>query len=463
MRTLSWITAILGVLFIVVGIGVSIALHEVGHLIPAKKFGVTVRQYMVGFGPTLWSRRRGETEYGIKAIPLGGYVRMIGMFPPRPGDAPDTLRASSTGRFSQLADQARAQSMEEIQPGEQDRVFYKLSTPRKVVTMLGGPLVNLAIGAALLTGYVTLYGVPDAERPIGAAVSSVTMCVIPDSAPLQRDQAVNCEGRPPAPAYAAGIRPGDRIVTVAGVPVTSPQDLAPLIRPNVGRTLPVEVIRSEGRDQRRITLSVTPTSATLYQLGDQGQVRRDAAGEPLTERGGFIGIGQREVYETVPQPLSSAAGYVWGQVSQTAALMARIPEKMVGVWQAAFGSEQRDPNGPVSVVGVGRVAGEKAGGQITGSIIDDIDVFPFLVQLLAALNIALFVFNLIPLLPMDGGHVVGALWEGLRRRAARAFGRPDPGPVDVARALPIAYAASIVLIGMSALLIYADIVKPIRF
>ena len=74
---------------------------------PAKKFGVKVTQYMVGFGPTVWSRRRGETEYGIKAIPLGGYVRMIGMLPPRPGDKPGELRTLSTGRFSQMVDQAR--------------------------------------------------------------------------------------------------------------------------------------------------------------------------------------------------------------------------------------------------------------------------------------------------------------------------------------------------------------------
>ena len=111
----------------------SIALHEVGHLVPAKRFGVRVTQYMVGFGPTLWSRRRGETEYGIKAIPLGGYIRMIGMFPPRKGDDPGMVRASSTGRFSQLVDEARAASLEEVRPGDEHRVFYRLTVPQKVL------------------------------------------------------------------------------------------------------------------------------------------------------------------------------------------------------------------------------------------------------------------------------------------------------------------------------------------
>lgn len=122
-----------GVVIIAVGIALSIALHEIGHLVPAKRFGVRVPQYMVGFGPTIWSRHKGETEYGVKAIPLGGYIRMIGMFPPKSGDAPGTIRTSSTGRFTQLADEARAQSFEEVRPGDEDRLFYKLSVDRKSV------------------------------------------------------------------------------------------------------------------------------------------------------------------------------------------------------------------------------------------------------------------------------------------------------------------------------------------
>ena len=151
---------VLGVLVVVIGVALSIALHEIGHLVPAKKFGVKVTQYMVGFGPTIWSRRRGETEYGIKAIPLGGYVRMIGMLPPRPGDAPGELRTLSTGRFSQMVDQARADSMEEVRPGDEDRVFYKLSPGKKIIIMLGGPIMNLVIAAVLLTGVITIYGLP---------------------------------------------------------------------------------------------------------------------------------------------------------------------------------------------------------------------------------------------------------------------------------------------------------------
>lgn len=134
---------------------------------------------------------------------------------------------------------------------------------------------------------------------------------------------------------------------------------------------------------------------------------------------------------------------------------------MVGVVKAAFGSGERDPNGPISVVGVGRIGGEVASGQVQGFEGTSTRLIT-LVMLIASLNIALFVFNLVPLLPLDGGHVVGALWEGLRRAVARVAGRPDPGYVDVAKGLPIAYAMSVVLVVMGGLLIYADIVRPVK-
>ena len=136
---------VLGWLIFLVGIGFSIGLHEIGHLLPAKAFGVKVTQYMVGFGPTIWSRHKGETEYGVKAIPLGGYIRMIGMYPPAPGADPTMLRASTTGRFATLIDDARQQSLEEVTPDAVDRVFYKLPVRKRIVVMLGGPTMNLVL------------------------------------------------------------------------------------------------------------------------------------------------------------------------------------------------------------------------------------------------------------------------------------------------------------------------------
>ncbi len=191
---MSTLAFVLGVLFMATGVAASIALHEVGHLLPAKRFGVRVTQYMVGFGPTMWSRRRGETEYGVKAMPLGGYIRMIGMFPPRPGDQPGTVRVSSTGRFSQLVDEARAASLEEVRPGDEHRVFYRLSVPKKVTVMLGGPLMNLLIGVVLLTILVTVHGVATAQP--GAVVASVSQCVVPVT---EVGDATTCTDQPKTP------------------------------------------------------------------------------------------------------------------------------------------------------------------------------------------------------------------------------------------------------------------------
>ena len=144
-----------GVLVIVVGVALSIALHEIGHLVPAKKFGVKTTQYMIGFGPTIWSRRRGETEYGVKAIPLGGYIRMVGMFPPVPGRP---VRADTTGRWALMAEQARSQSRQEIGDVPRDRLFYAKPVWQRLIIMLGGPTMNLVIAVVLLTVRTVGYG-----------------------------------------------------------------------------------------------------------------------------------------------------------------------------------------------------------------------------------------------------------------------------------------------------------------
>ena len=431
---------VIGVVIIVIGLAVSIGLHEIGHLVPAKLFGVKVTQYMIGFGPTVWSKRKGETEYGVKAIPLGGYIAMIGMFPPAKGEA---ATAGSTSFFRGLVQDARDSSAESITPGDEDRAFYRLPVWKRIVVMFGGPFMNLVLAMVLFGVLLMGFGVAQASTTIG----SVSQCALPATSERQ-----TCEsGDPAAPGAEAGLQPGDTILVVAGEPIDSWNESTAIIRDHPDEPIDMVVLR----DGEEVTLEVTPLLSERYVTDERGQVVTDASGDPVTVQAGFVGIGPAT--ETVRQPVTAVLPMVGENVQAVAGIIVNLPQRIIDVAEAAFGPEERDPNGPISVVGVGRVAGEIA----------SLDEVPLaskaagLVGILASLNIALFVFNLIPLLPLDGGHIAGALWEAIRRGWAKLRRRPDPGPVDLAKLMPLTFAVVVILGGMSALLIYADIVKPV--
>ena len=445
---MTTVVYVLGVLAVALLIGVSIALHELGHLVPAKRFGVRCTKYMIGFGPTVWSRVRGGTEYGIKAIPLGGYVKMIGMIPPRPGDAPGQLRPSTTGRMS-IVEQARADSMDEIEPGDEDKVFYKLPVAKKIIVMLGGPLMNLALAIVLLTVLVSGIGLPT----VVPKLSNIATCA-PTAAPTVSKPQPECAlGDPASPASAAGLRTGDRIVEVDGTPVTLWSEVTAKIRAAAGRSLTLTVERTG----ERLTI-VTPTAVVARAAyTPEGKVKLNPDGTLVTERVGYLGAVATTDYVVLPV---TEVPMVFGRlVSSVASSLATFPEKLVGVAKTLVGQGERDPEGPVSVVGVGRAGGEIATGSLASGGPKGL-IYQFL-WLVLGLNLMLFFFNLLPVLPLDGGQVVGAVWEGVKRTWARVTGRPDPGYVDVAKGLPIAYAVSVLLIGMTLMLAVADLVKPI--
>lgn len=434
----------LGVIVLLLGIIVSIALHEVGHLLPAKKFGVRVPRYMIGFGPTLWSRTRGETEYGIKAFPLGGYIRMIGMVPPEDVVKPVRVR----GWAGNVIADTRAAAVEELQPSDAGRAFYSLAWWKKAIIMAGGPVANLLIAVALFTGIGLTYG----EMQQTSLVSSVSQCVLP----VDTDR--ECSAADPvAPAALAGIEIGDRIVAVDGVPMNEWLPLVEYIREHPG----VEVELTVLRDGVERIVPVTPLVAERPVYDVNGGRVLSADGEPLTASVGFLGVSPSE--EVVAQGPLYGVSTAWTVATSTAGLIVTLPSKVWHAGRVVFGLEERRSDGVLSIVGVGQLGGEIA----SADQLSVVDRVAMLLGIIALLNIALFVFNMIPLTPLDGGHIAGAFWQGVKEGWARWRNRARvgvpfrPRPVDLARMMPATYVVFFLLIAMGAILIAQDVVSPL--
>lgn len=438
----------LGVVLFALALVVSIGLHEVGHMAFAKKFGGKVTQYFVGFGPTVWSKQVGETEYGLKAIPLGGFVKIVGMLPPgaedltepagfdEDGNPVHRIRRSNTGMFTQLVSDARAAEWELISPEDEPRLFYRMAWWKKVTVMAAGPAVNIAIAFAIFAPLFATYG-NTADIRIDPVVADVSACVVPAS---ESDRVCTPQD-PVAPARAAGIEVGDEILSFNGVVAEDWDQLQEVIRSNSDGSAEIVVLR----DGERLTLT-TNTTVTARPVGD---------GEAL-EQVGFLGV------TPTASPQTGGLLYTVDQMGEmtvrTLDALAQLPVKVWGVAKAIVGLEERDPMGPVSIVGGGRLAGE----TVSHEVIPWADKGAYLLMLIAGFNFFIGLFNFVPLLPLDGGHIAGALYEAVRRGLAKLFRRPDPGHFDVAKLLPVAYVVGAAMLVMGVVLIVGDLVVPVR-
>lgn len=415
---MDFINSISGWIFLLIGLAVSIALHEIGHLWPAKKFGVKVTKYMVGFGPTLFSRQRGDTEYGIKAIPLGGYIQMVGMIPPsQPADAKKNLWQKIT---------AGAQPTEQIEIAEEDlgKTFYQLPPWKKLIIMFGGPFANLLI--AIVLALILFTGFGSYERT--STVQDVVTCVPTDSNP-------NCaDPNPTSPSSQAGLLKRDKIVSFAGKDVKLWSDVEAGLKDSVGKSVPIIVERSGSQ----LTLSITPVMLSM-----EGQTRP------------FLGV----FLETtkVQQSPAISLGKVGEIVVATADMIIQLPLQAGAAFNELAPGSERNENGAISIIGLGQFSGQIA----SSPEITFLDKMLTQLGLLMSLNVALFVFNMVPLVPLDGGHIAGAIYESIKRRVFKLRGKKWVRPVDTGQMMPIAYFVAALLIVLTIVLVLRDVLNPL--
>jgi membrane-associated protease RseP (regulator of RpoE activity) len=425
---------ILGIALFAVGLLFSIAWHELGHLSTAKLFGIRVPQYMVGFGPTIWSRHKGETEYGIKAIPMGGYIRMIGMFPP---GEDGRIEARSTSPWRGMIEDARSAAYEELKPGDETRLFYTRKPWKRVIVMFAGPFMNLVLAVAIFLGVMMTFGSPTQTTE----VAGVQKCVIAQSE--KRDTCAKSD--PESPAFAAGLREGDKIVAFNGEPVEDWATLSTRIRETIG---PATITVERGGAEQVL-------KATLI---ENTVAKKDEDGEVVPEEfvpAGYLGFAART--EILPLSFGDSVDRMGGMIENGAEAIVALPSKVPDLWDAAFGDGERKDDSPVGVVGAARLSGE-----VLNLDVPTTNIVATFLMLLAGFNLSLFLFNMLPLLPLDGGHIAGALWESVRRKIAKVFRRPDPGPFDVAKLMPVAYVVAGIFICFTLLVLVADIVNPVK-
>lgn len=381
---------------VILSLVVMIFMHELGHFLAARRGGMKATEFFIGFGPKLWSFRRGETEYGFKGIPLGAYVRIIGM-----------------------------NNLEEVDPADEPRTYRQQSYPKRMLVAVAGSGMHFLMALALL--YAVL----------------VTNGLEVDEAAADTDWTIE-EIAAGGPAEAIGLRVGDRILAAGETEFATWTDARLFIEANPGETFDFTVLR-DGR-------TVVVSGAIGAREGDPAIGRIGVARSPAP----FIREGPVEaIPKTVTEFGSAMKLTVTSLVdffspSGLADFFGRLDgtddtvPTSTGAGGAAAASDASDEGRILSIVGATRI-----GAQLTDEGITGLLLFMF------SINVFVGVFNLIPLLPLDGGHVAVATYERLRSRGGRRY------HADVGKLVPLTYAVVLVLVVIGVSAIYLDIADPV--
>jgi membrane-associated protease RseP (regulator of RpoE activity) len=401
-----------GIVLFALAILISVALHECGHMWVARATGMKVRRYFVGFGPTIWSTMRpnrlGQTEYGVKAVPLGGFCDIAGMT-----------------------------SVEELAPEDRPYAMYRQKVWKRVAVLFAGPGMNFIIGLALIYGIAIAWGLPNLNQPTNAMVGE-TACV---ASQISKEELGECTG--PGPAALAGIQAGDVVTKVGDTDVANFDELVATVRKLDGPTT-FTVRRDENGQQREFTTTVDVTRADRFTSADA------TAPTPV----GAVGIAPATFGPTQYNPLSAVPAtfaFTGDLAVELGKSLAKIPSK-VGALVDAIGGAERDKETPISVVGASIIGGDTV----------DRGLWVMFWFFLAQLNFVLGAVNLLPLLPFDGGHIAVATYEKLRDMVRRARGLVAGGPVNYLKLMPATYVVLAVVGAYMLLTVTADLVNPIR-
>ena len=399
--------SVVGVIAFVVALLTSVMIHEAGHYLTAKRFGMKVTEFFLGFGARIWSFRRGETEFGIKAIPAGGYCKIVGMAP-----------------------------REEVAPEDHNRRFLSGTVPQRLIVLGAGSFLHFVLGFVLV--FILFSGI-GTVRALNT-VEEVVPCI------LAQGESECAPSAPRSPALAAGLLAGDEILSVRSIDEPEPVDeklnwaeIVTIIRASANE----ELIFTVNRAGQPIELTMPVASRTIdgQSFGVIGVINSF----------GKVRLGPID-------GVVASANFVKDVTAGSFEALVKLPTLIPALVEQTFGGQERDPEGLVGIVGVARTTGEAAGSER----LDTSDKITFFILMLAGLNIFVGIFNLLPILPLDGGHMTVAIADGVRRTNARIRKRPMPEPIDVERLTPLTLVVVFLLLSLTVLLVIADVVNPVR-